>query len=492
MGKKREMVRRCETIRELIDVNKYTLALEEIDSMNLDEVPSISDLYLFAELYEKAERMEKKKEIFYAIYERTHSRHILYQLLRLVIRLGEMEEARELFLAYEVVGGVTLDTFELRYRLARAEGEPTSRLIEILEDLKKEEYTEEWGYQLALLYEREGEREKCIHECEDLKLWFGEGKIVEKAIALKERCEAPDWQPPVEEEIPEPEEPEEMLTFASEPVGVTEFDEEEEAPEPAAASENMQRETLAEKEASVLVDPLAEGGAPDTMEMPAEDDFLEKALLNESIPKTEPLPDEGVSEPEPLSEEEVSKLEPLPDEGVSEPAVVKKEKRFKVKSERKPIEDLEQMLEDDVEDISEKGIRYHTLKNTIGRIKREKKEAHFVFAGGEERITLAVAKRVAKELNKVGYFSAQTIAKITAEKLNGIRLEERAEKLRGGCMLVTNAPELSKDAVENIVQLMRDNGENIVVMLSGPFDEMDCFLGIYSELEQMITYKVRM
>lgn len=436
MGKKREMARQCALIRELIDANKYTLALQEIDSMNLEEVPSIGDLYLFAELYEKAERMDKKKEIFYAIYERTHSRHTLYQLLRLVIRMGDMEEARELFLAYEVVGGITLDTYELRYRLARAEGEPRTRLIEILEDLKKEEYTEEWGYQLALLYEMEGERQKCIQECEDLKLWFGEGKIVDKAMELKARCEDKDWQPPAEEEIPEPVEPdvEETFAYAAPPVEVTELAEETET----------EAETAEDKE-----------------------EESETETLSAKIPES-------------LSE------------GVSEPVVTKKAEPLEVKPQRQPVEDLEAMLAEDPEDISERGIRYHTLKNTINHIKYEKKEAHFVFAGGEERITLAVAKRVAKELNHVGYFSAQSIVKITAEKLNGLNLAEQAEKLRGGCMLVTNAPELTKEAVEELIALIKDNGEDIVVMLSGPFDEMDCFLGIYPELSEILTYKVRM
>ncbi|MDY3908846.1 MAG: hypothetical protein SOZ48_03835 [Eubacterium sp.] len=436
MGKKREMARQCALIRELIDANKYTLALQEIDSMNLKEVPSIGDLYLFAELYEKAERMDKKKEIFYAIYERTHSRHILYQLLRLVIRMGDMEEARELFLAYEVVGGITLDTYELRYRLARAEGEPRTRLIEILEDLKKEEYTEEWGYQLALLYEMEGERQKCIQECEDLKLWFGEGKIVDKAMELKARCEDKDWQPPAEEEIPEPVEPdvEETFAYAAPPVEVTELAEETET----------EAETAEDKE-----------------------EESETETLSAKIPES-------------LSE------------GVSEPVVTKKAEPLEVKPQRQPVEDLEAMLAEDPEDISERGIRYHTLKNTINHIKYEKKEAHFVFAGGEERITLAVAKRVAKELNHVGYFSAQSIVKITAEKLNALNLAEQAEKLRGGCMLVTNAPELTKEAVEELIALIKDNGEDIVVMLSGPFDEMDCILGIYPELSEILTYKVRM
>ena len=85
MSRKREKVRQCKVIRQLIDDNKYTKALELIDAIPLEEVGSLDDLYRYAELYEKAERMDKKKEIFYHIYHRTHSRYMLNRLLRLSI-----------------------------------------------------------------------------------------------------------------------------------------------------------------------------------------------------------------------------------------------------------------------------------------------------------------------------------------------------------------------------------------------------------------------
>jgi hypothetical protein len=485
MGSKHEMVRRCEGIRELIDARKYTTALEEIDTMELADIPSVSDLYLFAELYEKAERMEKKKEIYYAIYERTHSRRILYQLLRLLIRMGDIEEAKEKFLAYEIVGGVTLDTYELRYRLARAEGEPRTRLIEILEELKKEEYTEEWGYQLALLYEMEGEREKCIHECEDLKLWFGTGPIVDKAMQLKTRCEDKDWEPPHEEEIPEPVEPEheDILAYAVAPASVTELETDQKS------EDDSKSESRAVYEDSAFGG-MSEGVSEVKKSAPKPEPVSEPVSASESVP---------VPEPEPVSE-----LSSAAMEAVSEPAAIPKpetsvEEEMPVKKETpglhiktQPVENPDALPEEDAEDISDRGVQYHTIKHTIRHIKHDKKQAHFVFAGGDERITLTVAKRIAKELNHVGYFSAQQIVKITAEKLNGLQLAEQLEKVQGGCMLVTSAPDLTKEAVGQIEDLIRVNGDHVVVMLAGPFDEMDCFLSIYPELAAMLTYKIRM
>lgn len=436
MGKKRESVRQCRQIRQLIDDNKYTKALELIDELPLEEVGSLDDLYLFAELYEKAERMEKKKEIFYHIYERTGSRYMLNRLLRLTIRMGDMEEARELYFAYEVAGDVTLDTFELRYLLAKAEGAPRKRLIEILEELKREEYTEEWGFQLARLYELEGEREKCIQECKDLKLWFGEGKVVDKAMELMKRCEAPDWKPPVEEEIPEPIEPdpEEVVAYAAPPVDIKEMEED-----------------------------------------------------------TEELPENDPGETEEAEEEMGKKPAPplFGEEGVSEPVVVKKADAT-TPPVRKPLENKEAMLEEDEEDISDRGIHYRTMKSTINHVRYDDQTPHFVFAGGEERITLAVAKRIAKELNNVGYVSVRSIVKITADKLNQINLSEQAERIAGGCMLVTGASELKKEAVHALVEMMSREEQQIVVMLAAPFDEMDCFLDIYPELSERLTYKIRM
>lgn len=439
MGKKRERVRQCRQIRLLIDEKKYTKALELIDELPLEEVGSLDDLYLFAELYEKAERMEKKKEIFYLIYNRTNSRYMLSKLLRLTIRMGDMEEARELYFAYEVAGAVTLETFELRYLLAKAEGEPRKRLIEILEELKGEEYTEEWGLQLARLYEQEGEREKCIQECKRLKLWFGKGKLIEKAMELQKRCEAPDWEPPTEEEIPELEEPDpdEAVAYAAPPVDVADM-------EDVAAAKEEEADTDEAHEAHGVAD-------------------------------VDATPDSAMAF----------------SESVSEPVVVKKAEPSEP-PKRKIAENKEELLEEEEEDISQRGIHYRTLKSAINHVRYDDQTPHFVFAGGEERITLAVAKRITKELNHNGYISVRSIAKITAEKLNQIRLAEQAEKLAGGCMLVMGAPDMNKEAVEGLIEMMDQESPQIVVMLAGPFDEMDCFLDIYPDLAERLAYKIRM
>lgn len=592
MGKRQEMARKGALVRDLIDDNQYIEALQILDEMDLEAVESTADLNLFADLYEKAERIDKKKDIYYILYKRNHSRYILNRLLRLVLRMGDMEEARELFLTYEMAGDVTLDTYELRYMLAKAEGASRKVLIDILQELKKEEYTEEWGYQLARLYEQEGRQQECIAECQDLILWFGEGRIVDKARELLNRCLQPDWQPPKDEEIPEPEEPEkvDMIPYASEPVRVREvnwdedeeedidededpeeideFEEEEEEPEEPEAPDDTEdakrepaerAEDIHNAEVSEIPEPadhledieegiiektekfgkapesarelIVEPGLEETVpeEKPHKDkkpgalsrirDFFHMSLEldpeffeeeEKEVEREEEQSDDQQEEPEtaekPQQEEklkpvaqlevEEERQEQLEVEAVSQPVQLEVQEEKKAASVETIVEPvpapIAEDLPEELEDISEHGISYRTLKGTMLRLGRCQDRAHFVFAGGEDRITLAVAKRVTKELNKIGYFSAGSINRISASKLNALEITDQTDKLVGCCTLITSAPELSKKSVYDLIHCMKQYKEKIVIMLTGPFDEMDCFLSIYPELAELIDYKVRM
>lgn len=179
------------------------------------------------------------------------------------------------------------------------------------------------------------------------------------------------------------------------------------------------------------------------------------------------------------------------EEYVSEPVVVKEEQPSAPPA-RQPEPESMELLEDEHQDISERGILYRTLKSTIAHVRGDGEQPHFVFAGGEERIVLAVAKRITKELNHVGYLSARSIVKITADKLNKLELSSQIERLSGGCMLVTDAPEMTEKTVNDLLSLIEEYGDRIVVMLSGSFDETDCFLSIYPALSEKLVYKIHM
>lgn len=624
---------RCAQIRELIEEKQYLEAMEEIEELRFEEVPTITDLYLFANLFLKAEKMDIAKELYYTVYHRTSSRPALYRLLMLAIRMGDLEEAKELYQAYEIVSGMTLDTYELKYRLAKAEGASYETLIEILEELKKNEYTEEWGYQLARLYELQGRREDCIAECEDLMLWFGSGKIVEKAKELRENCLNPLWQKPNWEEIPEPEEPEDeeevKVAYApaqvmdiasneepqSEPevqpavlgdYGMTrepaeesvaeEVEEVEEEPDTETEVEEATEKPVEEPEAEELVEepveetvteeveeePVEETVAEEATEKPVEEPEVEETISEENeddSEKTEGESDKEEAEeadhpkkkgflnrlinyfkvdldtfddeddfPEELDTDKQETTEELDAKAIvakeaqeimetatareeaeddemeekDEPKLetaVKKQTTTQLESLEDQLEEMKEKrkvinLEDTMnldkirikshplsgrpmeveacEDVSVNGITYCTLKTAIKKMPQEERTIHFALTGAAPGISLAVAKKLFKELKKNQYFEAKNIGKIQAEKLDEVDLEEWIEKFIGGCMYIENAPALSEESVEKIREMIAKYGKQIVIVLEGDYEKMDDFLGHHRNLEKQICYKIRL
>ncbi len=554
MGKYDTAVK-CAQIRNLIEENQYLAAMEEIEVLNFEQIPSISDLYLFADIFLKAEKMEVAKELYYTAYRRTASRPALHRLLMLVISMGDVEEARDLYLTYEIIAGMTLDTYELKYRVAKAAGEPYSELISILEELKREEYTEDWGFQLARLYELEGMREKCIEECEELERWFAVGTFVDKARELKARCMSPDWVPPVEDEIPEIEllDPEkEPQKFAYAPAKVEEIITDEEAQfvdetesasdeEIVSETEPVEDEAMAdeaepveeemqETEAEEAIEEVEDAEVEDT-EKPKKG-FLSRLANYFKVDLDEDMdlfPDElDTYKQQSTAEINVKAILAEGVDGIIEEEAKQAEREalMSAKTVRVPVESLEaqlQMVEDQrkkihlddamgaepsrmtkshplgnssaeaiQEDISRNGIHYNSLKGAISRLHQETGIINFALVGGAEGISLAVAKKLIKELKKIHYFEAKNIGRISADKLNSVNLEDWIATFIGGCMYVLDAPSLSPQKVKSLSELIDKYQNQIVLILEGGYDEMEAFLSHNKEFEKKITYKIKL
>ena len=154
---------------------------------------------------------------------------------------------------------------------------------------------------------------------------------------------------------------------------------------------------------------------------------------------------------------------------------------------------VDENYEEGPTDISSRGIRYWTTNDAVAKLRRKDFEPpHFVLAGGEERITMTMTKKLCKELARLGYNSAKKVVTITGERMNTIRLEDQIDRLVGRCLLITEAAEMTKESVDQLLKAIRDFGEEFVVVMSGPFDEIDCFLEIYPELSEALGYKIRM
>lgn len=179
---------KTEQMLKLMKNGAYNRAAEIADSIDWKRVRNINMLLNVSNIYEKIRDYRKSFGVLRAAYHRTEgSRKILYRLCTLAIKVGNLEEAIDYYDEYVQAAPKDPNQYILRYRLLRARRAPIEQQIRALEQFKKAEYVEEWAYELAKRYEEAGMTAECLEECDDLILWFSEGKYVYKAMELKMR-----------------------------------------------------------------------------------------------------------------------------------------------------------------------------------------------------------------------------------------------------------------------------------------------------------------
>lgn len=173
-------------MKALAEKKDFETAAEIADSINWRKVRNINLLIKAGDIYSKQKRYEEAKDVLLMAYDRTPlGRMIIYRLAEIAVRMKNIEEAEEYYDEFVEIAPQDNLKYILRYKISRLKGADVKTLITILEELKETEYTEEWAYQLAYLYHKAGESEKCIDACDELILWFGEGIYVERALELK-------------------------------------------------------------------------------------------------------------------------------------------------------------------------------------------------------------------------------------------------------------------------------------------------------------------
>ena len=177
---------KLEQLKNLVQEKDYKTAAEIADTINWRKVKSAAVLCMVGEIYDRNKQYENSHEILLMAYDRaTVGRNIIYRLALVALKMGRVEEAKEYYEEFLEVAPYDNLKYVLRYQIAKIEGASQEELIEILEEFKEREYTEEWAFELAYLYHRSGNSERCVEVCDELVLWFGDGKYVEKALELK-------------------------------------------------------------------------------------------------------------------------------------------------------------------------------------------------------------------------------------------------------------------------------------------------------------------
>lgn len=291
---------KTEQMLEHMERKRYKKAMEIADTIDWRRVKNPAMLNSVSEIYEFNGEYQKSRDVLFVAYDRApNSRKTIYRLGTLALRLNDVDEASDCYEEFVKLAPKDPNQYILKYKILKARHAPLSEQIDALEEFKKAEYIEKWAYELACLYDQTGMTAECLEECDDLILWFSEGKYVYKAMELKMK-----YKPltPLQQEkynsqkktyehpVAESEEAEEQQEEEVKAV--------EEAPESAVA-ESIEKDTDkdADKEAetSILREEPKEASA---------EDIAAKALAavaeTEEVPLTTEKKEAEASEEEPI------------------------------------------------------------------------------------------------------------------------------------------------------------------------------------------------
>ena len=177
---------KTEQMLEHMEQKQYKKAMEIADTIDWRRVKNASMLNTVSEIYEYNGEFQKSRDILFVAFDRSPgSRKIVYRLGTLALKIDDIEEASDCYEEFVKLAPKDPNQFILKYKILKTQGAPLTEQITALEDFKKAEYVEKWAYELAKLYHEAGMTAECLEECDDLILWFSEGKYVYQAMELK-------------------------------------------------------------------------------------------------------------------------------------------------------------------------------------------------------------------------------------------------------------------------------------------------------------------
>lgn len=177
---------KTEQMQEHMERKRYKKAMEIADTIDWRRVKNPAMLNSVSEIYEFNGEYQKSRDVLFVAYDRApNSRKTIYRLGTLALRLNDVDEASDCYEEFVKLAPKDPNQYILKYKILKARRAPLSEQIDALEEFKKAEYIEKWAYELACLYDQTGMTAECLEECDDLILWFSEGKYVYKAMELK-------------------------------------------------------------------------------------------------------------------------------------------------------------------------------------------------------------------------------------------------------------------------------------------------------------------
>ncbi len=444
MGKLDSMIK-CAQARNLLEEKQYQKAIEIIEQIDIEKVKSIMDLRTIGQVYIESKRFLDAREVYLLICDKVQSRNVFYHLIYISIQCGLLEEAEHFYGEYKKLDGVSVDCHILNFYIQKAKGANHQDLILYIKEILSYEYLEEWAYELAKLYHKEGMEEDCIEECKKIILWFGEGIIVEKAMLLKlHYVDGLD--------ISSPKAIDETRNIAAE------------LRMAARLADRQDRERY-EKEQEDM------------------DDFFEE------IENVERVEEQGEKE-EQIKEEQVKEEKAEKEQGIEDQVEDNCEVDKTIEAEC--IQQMNETRQDEetVLQTGEKSKKQQMIESIVEEAIRTREMPHFSVISNNEDKIMEVTKKLMRELCEKGVLKTPRIARITAAKVNSINLEDKKEQLEGSCLLIEEAHELSLDSLQTLCQIMKRMRINVVIGFVDEEDAMTELLNRNRKLKSLIKYEL--
>ena len=541
---------RLEEIRSLLDAGEYEAAKEIADSIRKERLKDVGDLFLLAEVYRKCGENGTAKEILLRIYEKKVTWRVLEELMEVCLAEKNPEEAQSYLKQYGKLSGGDPRSYIFEYRIGRQLHRPDAELLPVLQTLKAEEYTEKYAYELAKLYHKLGREQECMAECADLILWFGEGTYVERAKALQAyyrgELSVDDIKQEAERRVQEAEErrakeEEERRAFEEEQRRMAqELQQAEQAEQRLEEEEHRALEELYRSVAEERFGAETENGIPaDEMLMTDEEpmEFEPEPEVYETEPETQeeifspvmPQEEEEIyeNEPEDVFEEVAATEEPMWEEDLSVAAEEETLEKYAFDEQSEEPDDYEQISlftpqESSVREeapvlsplgkelssrLAEKGLVFEDVLHEFAQIERVRKQlvrmlevvvtvrkkCHCLIITGEDNSgKTTLGTYLAKLLYGLSYVKTPRVAKISAERLNRIDLNEKKEQLKDVCLIVEKAGEMTDATAEALLRFIHHTNVLGTVILEDNANAMSNLLRNQGECNREFNNRVHL
>jgi hypothetical protein len=485
-----EIIVKTEDIRKRIQEGDLLSAQEILDTIELSKVKNLSDLNLMAGVFKENGRYDEAAELYLRIYEKSKTRKTVAHLVDVFIKSDNISDAEKYLEEYQKYASDDYDSYIFRYKIDKLQAASYEQLQKSLEALKKIDYSEKWAYELAKLYYKAGMDEKCIKECTDIALWFGEGVYVEKAKLLrsyftngtdkekimeelKRRLEASgdrSQEAGADTDSQEKEEPESTETLSEQ----SDHSEEEQVP-----TKKDEFDALYEEVAIALNAELFGETGVFEENLPVEETYVaeEESEINQELEVQEEAQEEAQEEQEELQEEEQgSELEKEEDSVLDYIA------------KTNGIE-LEEVFG---EFLQEEPVKLQILEVLANLLRIKEKPPVILITGTDQEAIRKLSKALALFIHKAGKLSSSKVAKISAQKLNRIDINSKAETLQGYCLVIEHASELKESTVEEVIVLTKHLHGDFAVIFEDDQISQDQYLVQYPSISESLVGKIQL